>query len=155
VAIHLKVNGVAHDLDVEPDAPLLWVLRDELGLTGTKFGCGIGACGACTVHVNGKAMRSCSIPVASVANAEITTIEGLGAGALNPVQQAWIDNQVPQCGYCQSGMIMAVSAFLASNPAPTDEQLADAVTNICRCGTYARIRAAVHSIADSEQAGAK
>jgi isoquinoline 1-oxidoreductase alpha subunit len=155
VAIHLKVNGVAHDLDVEPDAPLLWVLRDELGLTGTKFGCGIGACGACTVHVNGKAMRSCSIPVASVANAEITTIEGLGAGALNPVQQAWIDNQVPQCGYCQSGMIMAVSAFLASNPAPTDEQLADAVTNICRCGTYVRIRAAVHSIAASKQAGAK
>jgi isoquinoline 1-oxidoreductase subunit alpha len=147
VAIHLKVNGVAHDVDVEPDAPLLWVIRDELNLTGTKFGCGIGACGACTVHLNGKAVRSCSIPVEAAANAEITTIEGLG-GALNPVQQAWIDHQVPQCGYCQSGMIMAVSAFLASNPAPTDEQLAAAITNICRCGTYARIREAVRSLAE-------
>jgi isoquinoline 1-oxidoreductase subunit alpha len=153
VAIRLKVNGVAHEVDVEADAPLLWVLRDELNLTGTKFGCGIGACGACTVHVNGKAVRSCSVPVASVANAEITTIEGLGAAALTPVQQAWIDHQVPQCGYCQSGMIMAVSAFLSTNPAPTDEQLAQAVTNICRCGTYARIRAAVESIASAKRAG--
>lgn len=147
MAIHLKVNGVAHDVDVEPDAPLLWVIRDELNLTGTKFGCGIGACGACTVHLNGKAVRSCSVPVEAAANAEITTIEGLGGSALNPVQQAWIDHQVPQCGYCQSGMIMAVSAFLATNPAPTDEQLAAAITNICRCGTYARIREAVQSLA--------
>lgn len=148
MAIHLKVNGIDHEVDVEPDAPLLWVIRDELGLTGTKYGCGVAACGACTVHVNGKAMRSCRVPVGSVASAQITTIEGLAAnGSLSPVQQAWIDHQVPQCGYCQSGMIMAVSAFLASNPHPTDEQLAGAITNICRCGTYSRIRAAVHSLA--------
>ncbi|MGB7494326.1 MAG: (2Fe-2S)-binding protein [Candidatus Acidiferrum sp.] len=147
VGIQLKVNGVVHDLDVEPDAPLLWVIRDELHLTGTKFGCGIAACGACTVHVNGKAMRSCSVPVGSVANAEIRTIEGLGNGALHPVQEAWIEHQVPQCGYCQSGMIMAVSAFLASNPTPTDEQLAAAITNICRCGTLPRIQAAVRDLA--------
>jgi len=143
---------VAHELDVEPDAPLLWVIRDELNLMGTKFGCGIAACGACTVHVNGKAMRSCMVPVGSVANAEITTIEGLGGGALNAVQQAWIEHQVPQCGYCQSGMIMAVSAFLKMNAAPTDEQLAEAITNICRCGTYPRIRAAVRSL-DTKKAG--
>src|SRR3974377_71918 len=135
MGIRLKVNGVIHEVDVESDAPLLWVLRDELGLTGTKFGCGIAACGACTVHVNGKAVRSCSVAVESVGNTEITTIEGLGATALNPVQQAWIDHQVPQCGYCQSGMIMAVSAFLATNPAPSDEQLGDAITNICRRAT--------------------
>ena len=154
MAIHLKVNGTAHQVDVEPDAPLLWVLRDELGLTGTKFGCGIAACGACTVHVNGKAVRSCSVPVSSVAGAQITTIEGLGGDrGLNPVQRAWIEHQVPQCGYCQSGMIMAVSAFLAVNPAPTEEQLAEAVTNICRCGTYPRIRAAVHSLSASKRAG--
>jgi isoquinoline 1-oxidoreductase alpha subunit len=143
----LTVNGVAHELDVEPDAPLLWVIREELNLTGTKFGCGVAACGACTVHVNGKAMRSCSVPVGSVAGAQITTIEALGADVLNAVQQAWIDHQVPQCGYCQSGMIMAVSSFLATNPALTDDQLAAAITNICRCGTYPRIRAAVRALA--------
>jgi isoquinoline 1-oxidoreductase subunit alpha len=153
VSILLKVNGTVREVDVEPDAPLLWVIRDELNLTGTKFGCGVGACGACTVHVNGKAVRSCSVPVGSVTSAEITTIEGLGAKGLNRVQQAWIENQVPQCGYCQSGMIMAVSAFLASNPAPTDEQLSAAITNICRCGTYARIRATVHAIAADKHAG--
>jgi isoquinoline 1-oxidoreductase subunit alpha len=153
VAIRLRVNGVVHELDVEPDAPLLWVLRDELNLTGTKFGCGIAACGACTVHVNGKAMRSCSVPVGSVVNTEITTIEGLGAGGLNLVQQAWIDHQVPQCGYCQPGMIMAVSAFLAVNPAPTDVELAGAITNICRCGTLPRIRAAVRSLAAGKARG--
>jgi isoquinoline 1-oxidoreductase subunit alpha len=153
VSILLKVNGTVREVDVEPDAPLLWVIRDELNLTGTKFGCGVGACGACTVHVNGKAVRSCSVPVGSVTSAEITTIEGLGANGLNRVQQAWIENQVPQCGYCQSGMIMAVSAFLATNPAPTDEQLSAAITNICRCGTYARIRAAVHAIAADKHAG--
>lgn len=147
MGIRLTVNGVVHDLDVEPDAPLLWVIRDELNLTGTKFGCGIAACGACTVHVNGKAMRSCVVPVGSVANAQITTIEGLGAGGLTAVQQAWIDHQVPQCGYCQSGMIMAVSAFLATNPSPADDQLAAAITNICRCGTLPRISAAVRELA--------
>jgi isoquinoline 1-oxidoreductase subunit alpha len=147
VAIRLKVNGVVHELDVEPDMPLLWAIRDELNLTGTKYGCGIGACGACTVHVNGTAVRSCTVPVQSVGNAEITTIEALGAPTFNVVQLAWVEHQVPQCGYCQSGMIMAVSAFLAANPAPTDEQLGAAITNICRCGTYARIRAAVRSIA--------
>ena len=153
MGIRLTVNGVVHDLDVEPDAPLLWVIRDELNLTGTKFGCGIAACGACTVHVNGKAMRSCVVPVGSAANAQITTIEGLGAGGLNAVQQAWIDHQVPQCGYCQSGMIMAVSAFLATNPSPTDGQLAAAITNICRCGTLPRISAAVSELAARKGAG--
>jgi isoquinoline 1-oxidoreductase alpha subunit len=148
MTIQLKVNGVSHDVDVEPTAPLLWVLRDELNLTGTKFGCGIMQCGACTVHVNGEARRSCMLPVGSVAGAEITTIEGLGGAAgLTPVQVAWIDHQVPQCGYCQSGMIMAVSALLKTNPAPSDDQLAAAITNICRCGTYPRIRAAVRAVA--------
>jgi isoquinoline 1-oxidoreductase alpha subunit len=153
VGIRLKVNGVVHELDVEPDAPLLWVIRDELNLTGTKFGCGVAACGACTVHVNGEAMRSCSVPVGSVADAEIRTIEGLGAGVLNAVQEAWIEHQVPQCGYCQSGMIMAVSAFLATNPAPTDDQLDAAISNICRCGTLPRIRAAVRTLAARKGAG--
>jgi isoquinoline 1-oxidoreductase alpha subunit len=141
------VNGEAHELDVEPDVPLLWILRDELHLTGTKYGCGISACGACTVHVAGKAMRSCTLPVAAVAHEPITTIEGLGAGALTAVQKAWIEQQVPQCGYCQSGMIMAVSALLASNPTPSNDELSAAVTNICRCGTYPRIRAAVRALA--------
>ena len=153
MGIRLNVNGEVQDLDVEPDAPLLWVIRDELNLTGTKFGCGIAACGACTVHVDGKPMRSCSVPLGSVAGARITTIEGLGAAALTAVQEAWIEHQVPQCGYCQSGMIMAVSAFLATNPAPTDDQLAAAVTNICRCGTYPRIRAAVRALAASKGRG--
>jgi isoquinoline 1-oxidoreductase subunit alpha len=153
VAIRLKVNGVVHELDVEPDAPLLWIIREELGLTGTKFGCGIAACGACTVHVDGEAVRSCVVPVSSVSNAEIVTIEGLGRGTLTAVQQAWIDHQVPQCGYCQSGMIMAISALLAQHPSPTDEELAQAVSNICRCGTYSRIRAAVQSLAGAGKAG--
>ncbi len=143
----LNVNGTAHDLDVEEDAPLLWVLRDELKLTGTKFGCGVGSCGACTVHINGVAVRSCQVPVSAVNGQRITTIEGLGAGTLTEVQQAWVEHQVPQCGYCQSGMIMAVSALLSRNAAPTDEELAAAVTNICRCGTYVRIRAAVQALA--------
>ena len=150
MSVKLKVNGVIHELDVEDDAPLLWVIRDELGLTGTKFGCGIAQCGACTVHVNGRAQRSCVTPVASVQSAEITTIEGLSAGGLTPVQQAWIDHQVPQCGYCQSGMIMAVSALLATNPRPSDDDLAQAVTNICRCGTYPRIRSAVRALATAK-----
>jgi isoquinoline 1-oxidoreductase alpha subunit len=146
MSIQLKVNGTLHDLDVEPDAPLLWVIRDEIGLTGTKFGCGIAQCGACTVHVNGSAQRSCVTPVSTVVGANITTIEGLGANGLSPVQQAWIDHQVPQCGYCQSGMIMAVSALLKTNPHPTQDDLAAAVTNICRCGTYPRIREAVRAL---------
>jgi isoquinoline 1-oxidoreductase subunit alpha len=151
--IRLRVNGAVHDVDVEPDAPLLWVIRDELKLTGTKFGCGVGACGACTVLVNGTATRSCSVPVNSVANADITTIEGLGTGALTAVQGAWIEHQVPQCGYCQSGMIMAVTALLAKNPKPSDDDLASAVTNICRCGTYPRIRAAVCALAAGSAGG--
>ena len=147
MTFQLKVNGQTHEVDVEHDAPLLWVLRDELGLTGTKFGCGISACGACTVHVNGEAIRSCVTAVSTVVGADITTIEGLSAKGLTPVQQAWIDHQVPQCGYCQSGMIMAISALLAKNPSPTDNELAESITNICRCGTYPRIRNAVHSLA--------
>ncbi|MGH6870911.1 MAG: (2Fe-2S)-binding protein [Rhizomicrobium sp.] len=148
MTVQLKVNGVDHTLDVEPDAPLLWVIRDEIGLTGTKFGCGIAQCGACTVHVNGVAQRSCVTPVSAVAGAEITTIEGLSGGGLTPVQQAWIDHQVPQCGYCQSGMIMAITSLLTKNPHPTDQELSDSITNICRCGTYPRIRAAVRQLAE-------
>jgi len=148
MSVKLKINGTVHDLDVEDDAPLLWVIRDEVGLTGTKFGCGIAQCGACTVHVDGNAQRSCVTPVGSVVGKEITTIEGLSANGLTPVQQAWIDHQVPQCGYCQSGMIMAVSALLKTNPRPTDGQLADAITNICRCGTYPRIRDAVRALGE-------
>ena len=149
MTVKLKINGTEHELDVEDDAPLLWVIRDEIGLTGTKFGCGIAQCGACTVHVDGNAQRSCVTPVSSVAGKAITTIEGLSEGGLTPVQQAWVDHQVPQCGYCQSGMIMAVSALLKTNPRPSDQDLADAVTNICRCGTYPRIRAAVRALADA------
>jgi isoquinoline 1-oxidoreductase subunit alpha len=145
--IQLNVNGHLRQVDVEPDAPLLWVIRDELNLTGTKFGCGVGACGACTVNVNGKPMRSCVLPVSAVVDAQITTIEGIGAQGPSAVQAAWILHQVPQCGYCQSGVIMAVSALLADNPAPTEEELATLVTNICRCGTYTRMRAAVSSLA--------
>ena len=147
VTVSLKVNGMDHDLDVETDAPLLWVIRDELGLTGTKFGCGIAQCGACTVHVNGVATRSCMVPVGAVQGADIVTIEGLSANGVTPVQQAWIDHQVPQCGYCQSGMIMAVSALLKTNPSPSDAELSAAITNICRCGTLPRIRAAVRALA--------
>lgn len=147
MALTLNVNGTAHQLDVEDDVPLLWVLRDELKLTGTKFGCGVGSCGACTVHLNGAAVRSCQVPVSAVNGQPITTIEGLGGGTLTDVQRAWVEHQVPQCGYCQSGMIMAVSALLSRNAAPTDDELAAAVTNICRCGTYVRIRAAVRALA--------
>ena len=151
MAITITVNGQARSLDIEPDTPLLWAIRETLGLTGTKFGCGIAQCGACTVHVNGKAERSCIMPVSSVAGAAITTIEGLGAGgALNAVQQAWLDQQVPQCGYCQSGMIMAVSALLAEKPHATDEEVDTAITNICRCGTFARVRKAIQGLTDSQ-----
>jgi isoquinoline 1-oxidoreductase alpha subunit len=146
--IELEVNGAVRRVDVEPEMPLLWVLRDELHLEGTKFGCGAGLCGACTVHVDGRAMRSCSVPVSAVAGRKITTIEGLPArGALHPVQQAWLDLQVPQCGYCQPGMIMAVAALLAEKPRPSDADIDGAITNICRCSTYARVRPAIHAAA--------
>ncbi|MFO1238758.1 MAG: (2Fe-2S)-binding protein [Sphingomonadaceae bacterium] len=148
MVIAAQVNGKDVSFAGEPDTPLLWALREELGLTGTKFGCGIAACGACSVHVDGVLVRSCSLPVGEVAGKSVTTIEGLGSGdALSPLQQAWIDHQVPQCGYCQSGQIMAATALLKSNPQPTDAQIDEAMTNICRCGTYTRIRAAIHSVA--------
>jgi isoquinoline 1-oxidoreductase alpha subunit len=151
MAIAITVNGESRSLDVEPDTPLLWALRDTLGLTGTKFGCGIAACGACTVHVNGRPVRSCSLPVSAVGDASVTTIEGLAsAGTLHKVQQAWIDHQVPQCGYCQSGMIMAVVALLGERPAPTDQDIDARITNICRCGTFVRVRRAIHSLAEGE-----
>ena len=144
----LKINGHARQVDVDPDTPLLWVLRDTLGLTGTRYGCGIAQCGACTVHVDGVATRSCSVPVDAVEGAAITTIEGLSPnGGLHPVQKAWIVHDVPQCGYCQSGMIMAVAALLKEKPNPTDAEIDAAITNICRCSTYARIRAAIHTAA--------
>jgi isoquinoline 1-oxidoreductase alpha subunit len=146
----LNVNGKSHDVKVDSDTPLLWVLRDALGLTGTKFGCGAAQCGACTVHINGIATRSCSVPVSEIGTASITTIESLSSGgALHAVQKAWIDHDVPQCGYCQSGMIMAVAALLKQKPKPSDDDIDQAITNICRCGTYARIRAAIHSVSGS------
>ena len=149
--ITLTVNGQSRTLDIDPDTPLLWAIRETLGLTGTKFGCGIAECGACTVHVNGKAERSCVMPVSSIEGAAVTTIEGLaGGGALTPVQQAWLDLQVPQCGYCQSGMIMAVSSLLTEKPHPTDADVDAAITNICRCGTFARIRKAIHGLTAGE-----
>ncbi len=146
--MQLTVNTKTHEIDVEPEMPLLWVLRDELGFTGTKYGCGIGYCGACTVHVDGEAMRSCSVPVGSVSGA-VTTIEGLGtSAALHAVQAAWVAHQVAQCGYCQSGQIMTAAAFLATEPDPTDQQIDDAMSaNLCRCGTYPRIRLAVKTAA--------
>jgi isoquinoline 1-oxidoreductase alpha subunit len=146
----LTINGQSHNVDVEPDTPLLWALRDTVGLTGTKYGCGIAQCGACTVHVEGVAMRSCSIPVSFVAGKSITTIEGLAAnGVLHKVQKAWLDHDVPQCGYCQSGMIMAVAALLKEKPKPTDADIDNAITNICRCGTYQQVRTAIHAAANA------
>ena len=146
--LRLTINGHTQQVDVDPDTPLLWVLRDTLGLTGTKYGCGIAQCGACTVHIDGVATRSCSMPVSAVGARKITTIEGLAAnGTLHKVQQAWIDNDVPQCGYCQSGMIMAVAALLKDNPKPTDADIDSTITNICRCGTYQQVREAIHAAA--------
>ena len=149
--IEFTLNGAPARLDVPPEMPLLWAIREQAGLTGTKFGCGIGVCGACTVHVDGSVARSCSVPVGSVAGRSVTTIEGLAQSedALHAVQSAWIDHQVPQCGYCQSGMIMAVAALLEDDPAPSDDQVASAITNICRCGTYQRIREAIGSLAEA------
>ena len=146
----LTVNGRLHDVDADTDTPLLWVLRDTLGMAGTKYGCGIAQCGACTVHVDGVAMRSCALTLAAVEGKAITTIEGLALnGVLHRVQKAWIAHDVPQCGYCQSGMIMAVAALLKQKPSPTDAEIDAAITNICRCGTYQRVRAAIHSAANA------
>ena len=146
--IELTVNGALHRVEVPEDTPLLWVLREDLGMTGTKYGCGISACGACTVHVDGVATRACVVPVSSVANRSVTTIEGLSEARDHPVQTAWIEEQVPQCGYCQSGMIMAAAALLETNPNPTDDEIDQSINNICRCGTYTRIRRAIHSAAE-------
>lgn len=141
----ITVNGQRRELEVDPETPLLWVLRENLGLTGTKYGCGVAQCGACTVHVDGVAQRSCQIPVGSVADVQITTIEGLSPDGNHPVQRAWAAHDVPQCGYCQSGQIMAAAALLNENPRPTDADIDTAMTNICRCGTYQRIRTAIHA----------
>ncbi|MSQ59696.1 MAG: (2Fe-2S)-binding protein [Betaproteobacteria bacterium] len=143
MAMTLKVNGKSHEVDVEPEMPLLWVLRDELGLTGTKYGCGISVCGACAVHVDGEITRSCVLPVSAVAGRNITTIEGLSKDGNHPVQKAWVKLQVPQCGYCQSGQIMAAAALIRANKKPSDDVIEATMTNICRCGTYARIREAI------------
>jgi isoquinoline 1-oxidoreductase alpha subunit len=147
IMIGVIVNGTAHDVDAAGDTPLLWALRDHLGLTGTKFGCGAALCGACTVHVDGEARRSCAIALEDVAGKRITTIEGLSNDRSHPLQKAWIAEQVPQCGYCQSGMIMAAAALLAVRPKPSDADIAGAINNICRCGTYARIRKAIRAAA--------
>ena len=148
----VNVNGRRQSIDVAPDTPLLWVLRDDLQLTGTKFGCGVAQCGACTVHVNGKPTRACVTPISTVATASITTIEGLSPDGAHPVQRAWVAEDVPQCGYCQSGQIMAAAALLANTPSPTDAQIDTAMRgNLCRCGTYVRIRAAIHRAAESRR----
>lgn len=147
--MNLKVNGIMHSFDAQDDMPLLWVLRDYLGYTGTKFGCGAGLCGACTVHVDGKARRSCITPVSAVKDASITTIEGLSNNNDHAVQQAWVAEQVPQCGYCQPGMIMAAAALLVDNPDPDDKDIAQAMTNLCRCGTYPHVERAIKRAAGS------
>ena len=148
---NLTINGKTINVDVEADTPLLWAIRENVGLTGTKYGCGIALCGACTVHVDGVAMRSCGISVGEAAGKQITTIEGLAGnnGALHRVQQAWVANDVPQCGYCQSGMIMAVAALLKEKPKPTDQDIDEAITNICRCGTFKQVREAIHDVANA------
>jgi isoquinoline 1-oxidoreductase subunit alpha len=142
----LVVNGKTHDVDADPNTPLLWVLREQIGLTGTKYGCGIAQCGACTVHIDGAAVRSCSLPVSAAEGKQITTIEGLAKnGTLHPVQKAWLEHDVPQCGYCQTGMIMAVAALLNEKPKPTDADIDNTITNICRCGTFQQVREAIHA----------
>jgi isoquinoline 1-oxidoreductase alpha subunit len=144
--VALDINGKVHEVDVDPDTPLLWAIRENVGMTGTKYGCGVAQCGACTVHVDGVAMRSCVFPVSAAAGKQITTIEGIAQnGKLHPVQKAWIDLDVPQCGYCQSGMIMAVTALLKEKPKPSDADIDAAITNICRCGTFQQVRAAIHA----------
>lgn len=153
----LNVNGRIHRIDVEPEMPLLWALRDHLNLPGTKYGCGISVCGACTVHVDGRALRSCTLPVAQAVGKKIVTIEGLSQTGLHRIQQAWIEHEVPQCGYCQPGMMMSAAALLAANPKPTDAEIDAAMTNLCRCGTYARVRKAIQALAAASGAstGAK
>src|SRR5499427_10326042 len=145
--IRFTINGRVETVDADPDTPLLWVIREQLGLTGTKYGCGIAACGACTVHMDGRPLRSCTLPLSAAAGRRITTIEGLSKDRSHPLQKAWISHQVPQCGYCQSGMIMAAAALLAQIPRPSDSDIESAITNICRCGTYKRIREAIHAAA--------
>ena len=148
--VRLNINGKDHDVDVDPNTPLLWAIRENVGLTGTKYGCGIAQCGACTVHIDGVAVRSCGMVVSDAVGKQITTIEGLAAnGVLHKVQQAWIDNDVPQCGYCQSGMIMAVAALLKEKPKPTDADIDAAITNICRCGTFQQVRESIHAAANA------
>ena len=149
--MELNVNGVVHSVDVEPDMPLLWALREVLGLTGTKYGCGVAQCGACSVQLNGELVRSCSIPVSGVAGQKITTVEGLSKDGSHPVQQAWVALDVPQCGYCQSGQVMAAVALLKRVPEPTDADIDAAMTNICRCGTYQRIRDGIHVAAGQKK----
>ncbi|MHB2166774.1 (2Fe-2S)-binding protein [Alsobacter sp. R-9] len=147
--VKLTINGIARDIDADPETPLLWVIREQLGLTGTKYGCGVAQCGACTVHVDGVAIRSCSIPVSALkADQKIVTIEGLSPDGSHPLQKAWLELDVPQCGYCQSGQIMTAAALLAANPKPTDEQIKAEMTNICRCGTYNRVHAAIKQAAN-------
>ena len=146
--VQLNVNGRTYNVDVEPDTPLLWAIREQVGLTGTKYGCGVAQCGACTVHMDGAAVRSCVIPVSAAAGKKITTIEGLAKGkVLHKVQKAWVDHEVPQCGYCQAGMIMAVAALLNDKPQPTDADIDSTITNICRCGTFQQVREAIHAAA--------
>ena len=155
MAIQLTVNGKAHSVDVDPNTPLLWVIREQVGLTGTKYGCGVAQCGACSVHINGELRRSCAIQVSTVkASDKIVTIEGLSRNSSHPVQKAWLEVDVPQCGYCQSGQLMAAASLLKKNPNPSDKDIDEAMTNICRCGTYQRIRAAVHVAAGMAKGGA-
>jgi isoquinoline 1-oxidoreductase alpha subunit len=145
--VQLNINGRSQQVDVEPDTPLLWVLREQLGMTGTKYGCGVAQCGACTVHLDGEPVRSCSLPASAAAGRRVVTIEGLSANSSHPVQKAWVELDVPQCGYCQSGQIMAAAALLRKNPKPTDKDIDEAMTNICRCGTYQQVREAIHAAA--------
>ena len=147
--LKLNVNGKIHQVDVESDMPLLWVLRDHLGLLGTKYGCGVALCGACTVHIDGAAVRSCAMPASAAVGKKVVTIEGLSGSGPHPLQEAWIEHEVPQCGYCQTGMIMTAAALLAQNPKPTDADIDQSMTNLCRCGTYARVRKAIHAAADN------
>jgi isoquinoline 1-oxidoreductase subunit alpha len=149
VAVTLTINGKQHAVDADPSTPMLWVLRDHLGLTGTKYGCGIAQCGACTVHVDGVAVRSCQLPLEAAAGMQITTIEGLSPDSSHPLQKLWVEFNVPQCGYCQTGILMAAAALLKEKPRPTDEDIDAYVSNICRCGTYPRVRAAIHKAAET------
>jgi len=153
--LKLNVNGKQHQVDVEPDMPLLWVLRDHLGLLGAKYGCGVALCGACTVHVDGAPVRSCVAPASAAVGKAVVTIEGLAAGGLHPLQEAWIEHEVPQCGYCQTGMIMSAAALLAKTPKPSDADIDQAMTNLCRCGTYTRVREAIHAVAAKPAAAKK